>query len=110
MADIADYKIKIFVDALVSHFDQEPNFDIADDDMTLWPDYALDAELAETDIAHDLTALYRNRSAGWRAASRKKYAQSERGKNTNAAAKKAWNEFDAGKLRRKLGGDPMRAK
>jgi hypothetical protein len=40
MANIPDYKLKIFIDELIANFNQEPNFDIVDDELAFpeWPD------------------------------------------------------------------------
>jgi hypothetical protein len=87
MVHLAEYKLKIFTDALQIHFDQEPISDIAEDDLAVFAgDWTLYNE-SGSDIAADLIEVQRGIRKGRRKLAQQKRNKTEAGK----AAKKAWN-------------------
>ena len=100
MTDIPDYKRKIFIDYLRANFDQEPNFDIVDDDLAFpaeWPDDG-EEPIEESLWARQLVDALQARRKAAKKKSQKAWKQSPAGK----AAEKAWNESETGKVAKKV--------
>src|SRR5438105_4742787 len=101
MANIPDYKLKIFIDELIANFNQEPSFDIVDDELAFpeWPDDS-EEPIEESLWAGQLANALQARRKAAKKNSQKAWKQSPAGK----ASAKAWKKSPAGKaaLRREL--------
>ena len=94
-----EYKLKIITDALIAlETDATLNAAIVDDELaSVAEDLGDRFDESGDDIAADLVGIQTSLRKARRTTSRKKYAQTERGKAIIAAAKKIWRQSDAGK-------------
>jgi hypothetical protein len=112
LADIPEYKLKIFVDALQALFDKEPPVsDFADplgilrssamqDDFAVlvedFPSYDQSDGVSD-DIQRDLLEVCRGQTKSRRKTAQKKWNESDAGKASIQASREAWALSDAGK-------------
>jgi hypothetical protein len=97
MANLPEYKLKIFTDALQAHFDQQANSDFAENDLAIYDDDWLLHDESGDDIAADLIKVQHEIRKGRRKLAQQKWRQTEAGK----AATKAWNESKQAKEAKK---------
>ena len=87
MAVLADWELKILVDALQALIDQEPWCDLADDDFDSLSEFDGFDE-ADVNILTDMRLAYGEIVKSRRKAAQQAWRRTEAGK----AASKAWNE------------------